>query len=135
MESKATSKPYLQLAVWVTIVAFYAISTVTIHSRDFENSFSKKFPHNIPALKIWMIGVDKAYQSRGLGKKLMATIFTKAIESAKNTGCVGIILDAVQNRISFYESLGFVPLANTNPDGSLPMFISLAEISEAITQK
>lgn len=118
-----------------TIVAFYAISTVTINSRDFENSFSKKFPNNIPVLKIWMVGVDKNYQSQGIGTRLLGTIFIKAIESAKNTGCVGIVLDAVVNRISFYQALGFKQLEDTKPDGSLPMFISLAEISAATAQR
>lgn len=117
------------------IVAFYAISTVTINSREYSASFTKKFPNNIPVLKVWMIGVDKTYQSQGIGKKLIATIFAKAIESAKNTGCVGIVLDAVENRISFYESFGFIQLEMAKPDGSLPMFIKLDEIIASSTQQ
>ena len=49
------------------------------------------------------IVVDKVYNGKGIGKKLINTL----VEYAKDNGCYKVILDCRDDVVSFYEKCGF----------------------------
>lgn len=55
------------------------------------------------------MAVDKRYTGQGVGLKLLKSIFILAREMEKLAGCVGVVVDAKPNAVSFYERFGFVP--------------------------
>lgn len=109
------------------VVAFFSVSGMHLIFDDYtylKNAADQKLPKKIPILKLWMIAVDKSYQSQGIGKFLMREVFLMSIRISSESGCIAVCLDAAEHSIPFYESLGFLKLQEEkNEDGSLPMFI------------
>ena len=50
------------------------------------------------------LAVDPDYQHRGIAKKLMEAL----VDRAKSDGQMGVILTCKQEKIGFYESMGYV---------------------------
>jgi ribosomal protein S18 acetylase RimI-like enzyme len=89
------------------IVGFITISATSIKIDDFDN-LSKKLPkYPLPILRISRLAVDKNYQNKGIGKALLKLALRLSIEQKEKFGCIGIIVDAKENAITFYEQFGF----------------------------
>ncbi len=98
----------------------------------------KKFPnYPLPILRIARLGVDKRYQSQGVGGQLLKKMFYLALELEALVGCVGIFVDAKDDAISFYKKYAFeiAPLV----DGELPsrpiqtvMYLSMKTIHKIL---
>ena len=93
-------------------------ATVTISSMNIEAlelSEFKKFPnYPLPILRIARLGVDKRYQSQGVGGKLLKRMLYLAIELEEMVGCVGVFVDAKDDAVDFYKKYAFeiVPIVN-----------------------
>lgn len=97
-------------------------------------SKKKKLPrYPLPVLRLARMATAKEYQGKGVGKMLLAAVFTLAHQMAEGFGCVGVVVDAKLEAVTFYEKLGFVPLDTVS--GQLgdrpephPMFVELGAI-------
>ena len=68
-----------------------------------------KFIHNGGMVgHIEDVAVDKNFQGRGIGEKIVKYL----LEYAKNRGCYKTILDCTDDVIPFYEKIGFKHNAN-----------------------
>ena len=68
-----------------------------------------KFIHNGGMVgHIEDVAVDKNFQGRGIGEKIVKYL----LEYAKNRGCYKTILDCTDDVIPFYEKMGFKHNAN-----------------------
>lgn len=64
-----------------------------------------------PAVKIGRLGVNKEFQSKGLGKYILD--YTKdSFVSNNKTGCKFITVDAYKNSVPFYKKNGFICLSS-----------------------
>lgn len=91
-----------ELAAFVSTLA----DSILLH----ENEKDESTPYaSVPAIKIGRLGTDKRFQGLGLGAFLVKYVFGQAIEVSENyCGVRMVTLDAYPNRVSYYESLGFV---------------------------
>ncbi len=87
----------------------------------------------LPALRIARLAVDETAQGRGIGAELLKEALMLARRTAEAIGCVGVIVDAKQDAIGFYDRYGFEPV--TTVSGALgdrpqptAMFLPLALI-------
>lgn len=90
----------------------------------------------LPILRVARLAVDLRHQSRGLGRALMQDMMLLALEQRRHVGCVGLLVDALPNRVSFYEQLGFIGLdtvgGGSSPRArSRPMFLSIRKVERA----
>lgn len=68
----------------------------------------KKLPHGfLPVLRLARMAVATAYQRTGIGKLLLTHVFELAREQAERSGCVGVVVDAKPDAVSFYRPFGF----------------------------
>jgi GNAT superfamily N-acetyltransferase len=112
-------------------VGFYTLDTFSIAKDNFElESRPSGFPLIVPVVKLNMLGIDKALQGQGLGKRLLRDVFLKVYQISKLAGCTGIYLLAEKGAILFYESLGFVAIKEDEP---LPMFLHIDVILECLS--
>jgi len=116
-------------------------ATVSIGSINIENikkkEFSKLPNYPIPILRLARLGVDQNYQKKGLAKMLLRHILFLALELKDKVGCVGVVVDAKKEALSFYEALGFEILPITFGElGIKPtpqtMFLSIKTIQKAL---
>lgn len=114
----------------------YATSCVTVVEPDsLKKAVAKALPvRQLPALKLARIGVDVRFQGQSIGTRLLVNTMKLAAVQAKEVGgCVGLVVDAKPERVSWYEQRGFMTLNDeAGPGGSVPMFLSISEIESAL---
>ncbi|MFN8490279.1 MAG: GNAT family N-acetyltransferase [Caldilineaceae bacterium] len=65
-------------------------------------------PHYpLPILRLGRLAVDQRYHGQGIGKLLLRYVLQLALQQKEQLGCVGIIVDAKLEAISFYQKYGF----------------------------
>jgi len=112
--------------------ATVAASSITRESLP-TRRLQKRLPaYPLPILRLARLGVDSRAQGMGIGKKLMRHVFALSVQQRDALGCIGVVTDAKPDARSYYETLGFVPLAGVR-EGALhgeptPMFLPLARI-------
>lgn len=90
------------------ILGFATVSASSLNIEALELSEFKKFPnYPLPILRIARLGVDKRYQSQGIGRKILQKILYLTIELDELAGCIGVFVDAKDDAIGFYEKFGF----------------------------
>ena len=126
---KNLSQAFVLLDKEENFIAFYTLDSFSITRELFEEK--QGLPPIIPVIKLGMFGVDKKYQSIGVGKRLLRDAFIKVVEVSNYVGCAGIYLLSQKGAISFYQKLGFIKLKDEIP---APMFldISLIKIFEPL---
>ena len=120
------------------IFGFVTVSSGSLSRDNLPQNLQKKFPnYPLPILHITRIGVDVKYQNRGIGKELMFSAFKLALEQKERVGCIGVVVDAKVDAVTFYQQLGFVELdivrglSKTHPL-PIPMFMVIQTIQKAI---
>ncbi len=120
------------------IFGFITISVGSISCDNLPNNLQKKLPnYPLPILHILRIGVDKRYQNKGFGKKLIFSALQLSLLQKEYFGCIGVVVDAKKNAVKFYQRLGFVEidvvrgLSKTRPLPT-PMFLPIQTIQKAL---
>lgn len=90
----------------------------------------------LPVLRLARLGVDRAAQGGGIGRRLLRHVFELAVGQRDTLGCVGVVTDAKADAVTFYEELGFTPLEGVR-EGPLhgvptPMFLDIQTIAAAL---
>ena len=121
------------------IVSFATVAASSIERVTIPNArLRKRLPsYPLPVLRLARLGVDLRAQGLGIGQALLRHVLGLAIEQRERFGCVGVVVDAKQESLAFYESLGFQPLEGVR-EGLLvseprPMFLGIATIAATIT--
>ena len=134
----------LHLAVtYVAVVAAHIVGFATVAGSSIERAripgtrLRRRLPaYPLPALRLARLGVATRAQGVGVGKALLRHVLGLALEQRDRLGCVGIVTDAKPDAVSFYRSLGFVPVEGVR-EGLLhgeptPMFLAIGTIATAI---
>ncbi len=75
------------------------------------------------------LAVDSRFQGQGLGQILLTDAMTKVNRVAELSGCMGLIVDAKDDRAAgFYLAFGFRQV----PENGLLLFMPLPEIQELL---
>jgi len=88
-----------------------------------------RFPaYPLPILRLARLAVAADHQGRGIGSRLLRFVLELAWEMSSRLGCVGVVVDAQPQAVSFYASLGFAELpviAGGSPSRPRPLAIFL----------
>ena len=127
---KHLSQAYVLLDENDSFVGFYTLDTFSLSRENFENEGDRTgLPPIVPVIKLAMLGVEKKYQNRGIGKRLLRDAMLRVARISVMAGCTGIYLLAEEGAVPFYEKLGFITLKNDIPT---PMFLSIEVILDAV---
>ena len=90
----------------------------------------------LPVLRLARLAVDERARGLGVCALLLRAVFQLAHQMADDMGCVGVVVDAKTEAVSYYRQLGFVPLeVRTGLLGDrpqpLPMFLELGAIQKS----
>lgn len=92
----------------------------------------RRFPaYPLPVLRLARLGIDRAYQARGIGEALLRYVFALARRMSVEFGCVGVVVDAKPEAVTYYRRFGFRELPVTDGeirDAPLPMYLDIRSI-------
>jgi predicted N-acetyltransferase YhbS len=79
------------------------------------------------------LAVDETQRGQGLGAQLLGFVLQLAVRMASDFGCVGVVVDAKPDAVSFYRKYGFLSLdlAEGQSDARpspIPMFLATRAI-------
>lgn len=113
-------------------IGFYTLSSFAIEAHLLEALSEGSLPSRIPVSRLVMLGVDKAYKGRGLGKRLMRDSIIKTVQASNQIGIYGMYLAADEKAYTFYIDLGFIPLKEKQDPHPTPMFIHIETLRAAV---
>jgi GNAT superfamily N-acetyltransferase len=107
-------------AVWVLydseedrLVGYYTLSAVAVERSDLPSTFTHRVARYrvYPATLIGRLTVDRDYQGRRLGGRLLLDALARAFATSRQVASFAVITDAKdEDAQSFYEHYGFLPL-------------------------
>lgn len=119
------------------ILGFVTVAPGEIEIERVPASVRKALPrYPSPILRLGRLAVEKSSQGQGLGGQLLRFVFGLALRLAEEYGCLGVLVDAKPNAVSFYERYGFAALdvlegASDARPRNTALFLSVAEIRRA----
>lgn len=114
------------------LVGFMTISAFSLNKETFKGRVDNVgTTRDIPVVRLVMIGIDKDYQGKGLGHKLLRVAFDSTKTLSKVLNCSGLYLEADPNAVEFYKKFNFVPLDEPHPiTNNVQMFLHLNSITD-----
>jgi len=107
------------------VIGYITISASSIKKASLD---VKKPYEDIPVLRIGRLAVDRNYQGKKIGERLLKFGIEKALELKEHFGCVGIVVDAKEDAIDFYKNYGFVIMQTLEKHLTTPMYLSIKMI-------
>lgn len=92
-----------------SIIGFYSISPTQIAKASLSNREGRGVPYNlVPGIRIGRLAIDKNYQGKGFGAKLLKHALQKCFKMSEEFGGRVIVVDAKNDiAAAFYERYGF----------------------------
>ncbi len=109
-------------------IGFYTLSSFTVDAPLLAELSAGRLPAKVPCARMVMLGIDIAYQQRGLGLQLLADAMRRTLLAAQHIGVLGLYLDAAPGAYGFYASYGFRALSPRNEQSPTPMFLHIETI-------
>jgi GNAT superfamily N-acetyltransferase len=116
------------------IAGFATVSAAQIEIRDLPPAKHGRLPHYpLPVLRLARLAVDQKAQGRGVGLTLLKAVFVLARAMAGDFGCIGVVVDAKPQAVTFYQRYGFTELdvvqgqLEDRPE-PVPMFLEIGAI-------
>ena len=119
------------------IVGFVTVSSGEIVAEKLAKSLRRRFPtYPLPILRLARLAVDERFQGHGIGRLLLRAMLTLALEMRDRLDCIGIVVDAKPDAVTFYSSLGFTPIdlisgALGDRPEPVAMFLPIGQIAAA----
>lgn len=123
------------------IVGFVTVSSGEMVAEKLAKSLRRRLPvYPLPILRLARLAVDGRFQGYGIGKLLLRVALELALDMRDRIGCSGLVVDAKQDAISFYSSLGFKPIdlisgALGDRPEPIAMFLPIGQIAAAAKEQ
>lgn len=124
LNSKANEKQRVKREV----IAYYTLASSTVIKSGIPTNQS--LPHYpIPVVLLARLAVDKHYQGKGLGAKILVTALRHAVElSNQGLPAYGLVLDVLDdNALTFYQCFDFFEPFTDNP---MRLFVGMNSIRQ-----
>jgi GNAT superfamily N-acetyltransferase len=91
------------------VVGYFAIAPHTIDREMLSKAQGRGAPHQIPAVLLAKLAIDRSVQRRGLGTELLIVALETIVEAARRVGGKVVVVDAIDDEaVVFYERHDFV---------------------------
>ena len=123
------------------ILGFATVAAAHVEIDGLPAAARKKLPaYPLPVLRLARLGVDQSAQGQGLGVQLLRFVLQLTLRMADDYGCIGVVVDAKPDAVSFYAKYGFIPVDGVEGQSDarpapMPMFLSIREIKNALGRR
>lgn len=122
------------------ITGFVTVSSGEMVAAKLAKKLRRRLPaYPLPILRLARLAVDERFQGHGIGRLLLRAMLELALEMRDRADCIGVIVDAKQDAVTFYLPLGFEPIelvSGTLGDRPEPiaMFLPIGQIAAAVKE-
>ena len=94
------------------MAGYYSLAFSQIDFSDLPADLAKKLPRRqLPVSVLAWLGVDRSFQGRGIGQRLLATALNDCYEASHTFAFIAVILDCVDEHAKrFYQRFDFAEL-------------------------
>ena len=111
------------------ILGFFSLSLCQLRAETLAPEDAKRFPRQVPGIRLGRLAVAKALKRRGIGKTLVVAAMAKFLEIFKTAGGIGLFVDAKDHEAKcYYEQFGFASL----PSNEFELFLPASSIRLAL---
>ena len=90
------------------VIGYVSVSSGSIRVNELNKLKMKNLPkYPLPILRLTRLAVDKNYRKKGIGKALLKLVLKLTVKQKEQFGCFGLVVDAKEESVSFYEQYGF----------------------------
>jgi GNAT superfamily N-acetyltransferase len=120
------SQTYLGIADKDTIVGFYTLAVGEVRYEDAPERMIKGLArHPVPIILLARLGVDQAWQGKGVGSGLLRDAILRTLQAADIAGIRALVVHAKHDAArSFYERFDF----QASPTDPLHLFALLKDL-------
>jgi GNAT superfamily N-acetyltransferase len=112
------------------VIAYYSTSVGHLESRDLPRIVSPRM--TIPIALLQRLAVDREFQHRGIGTKLLVYLLIQLARIAGEIGVFALVLEPLNDQVrAFYERFGLQPL----PDDPSRMYVRVIDVQAWLTAK
>jgi GNAT superfamily N-acetyltransferase len=111
------------------VLAYYTTSVGHLAPEDIPKVVSARM--TIPVIFLLRLAVDRNFQRRGFGSKLLIHFLVQVVQLASQTGIYALVLEPLNERVkSFYQKFGLCPL----PGDPNRMYVRVRDIEDWLKQ-
>lgn len=109
------------------IVAYFTVSmnAIELNVLDKDEKVSGTTTKKYPAMLLGRMGVDKKHRKKGIGEAICKFCQGLAAETSERVACRYIMLHTTLNKVSLYQSWGFIKSANPPKNGIVSMYMRI----------
>ena len=90
------------------VVGYYAIAMGSVSREQAFGSLRRNSPDPIPMVVLARLGVDRAYQGKGIAAGLLKDCIIRSVQAMNAVGGAGILVHAIdEDAQAFYKKFGF----------------------------
>ena len=116
------------------LFGYYALTNASVDVRALPADAVKKYKlptHQLPVVRLARLANDLRFQGLGLGQLLMIDAMSKVVRVAESSGCIGLVVDAKDERAAdYYRAFGFRQAS----ENMCLLFMPLPEIQTLFAQ-
>jgi len=116
-------------------IGYYTLAMTEISSDSLLelSAALKSLPYPaIPAVLLARLAVDRRFNGRGLGRKLLADAFHRSLQIGRQVGCRCLIVDAYPSAVDWYAKFGLIEIPGARLGANTrKMFVDLRTIEKA----
>lgn len=114
------------------ILGFVTVSPASLDAEELPDG-RRMPPYPLPVLRIARLATDRRVHGLGVGTALLRFALELAERMRDELGCIGVLVDAKPEAVSFYDRYGFVPVTAIEGVSAIrpaptPMFLPLGSI-------
>jgi GNAT superfamily N-acetyltransferase len=118
------------------ILGYATVSPAHLECEKLAESERKRLPnYPLPVLRLARLASHEDAQGQGVGKALLRHVCLLATQMSADFGCVGLLVDAKPEAVSYYETFGFLrlaPVTGEAPMQPVPMFLAIQKLSRLL---
>jgi GNAT superfamily N-acetyltransferase len=113
-----------------TVAGYVSLTTGSARHDEVPKRFARGMPrHRIPTILVARLAVDRRFQGRKLGTRLLAEALRRAVAASDAAAARVVVVDAIDERAAgFYRERGFT----ASPEDPLRLFRKISDIRRTI---
>ncbi len=115
-----------------TVAGYVSLTTGSVRREQAPKRYARGMPrHPIPTILIARLAVDRRYQGRRLGSRLLGEALRRAVAASDAVAARLVVVDAIDERAAaFYRRWGFIDV----PDNPRRLYRKIADIRRSLEE-